>query len=197
MIGPVIPMSDLIRKILEQVPVLHPGESPFLIAIDGRCASGKTTLAAALQSRLNASLFHMDDFFLQPEQRTPERLAAPGGNVDYERFFEEVLLPIRAGVSTLQYRPYDCHAGRLVAPVSVEIAPIVIVEGSYSCHPVLREHYDLRIFLTVDPSEQLKRIEQRGGPGALTAFREKWIPLEERYFAHCGVQAACHHTFST
>ena len=32
----------------------------------------------------------MDDYFLQPYQRTEERLAEPGGNVDYERFKEEI-----------------------------------------------------------------------------------------------------------
>lgn len=190
-------MHNIIEHIREQVPAPRPGDPPFLIAIDGRCASGKTTLAAALQRELSATLFHMDDFFLRPEQRTPERLATPGGNVDYERFLTEVLLPIREGNSALEYRPYDCHSLQLRSPVHEELSPIVIVEGSYSCHPALREHYDLHIFLTVDPAEQLRRIEQRGGPDAVIAFREKWIPLEERYFSGCNVQAICWHTFST
>ena len=34
----------------------------------------------------------MDDFFLRPEQRRPERFAEPGGNVDRERFAAEVLV---------------------------------------------------------------------------------------------------------
>lgn len=32
-----------------------------------------------------------DDFFLRPEQRTPERLAEPGGNLDRERMKSEVI----------------------------------------------------------------------------------------------------------
>ena len=48
-----------------------------IVAIDGRCGSGKTTLAAKLQKQLHCSVFHMDDFFLRPEQRTEERFAAP------------------------------------------------------------------------------------------------------------------------
>ncbi|MBQ4050287.1 MAG: hypothetical protein IJD13_01520, partial [Oscillospiraceae bacterium] len=67
------------------------------VAIDGSCASGKSTLAAALTERYDCNLFHLDDFFLRPEQRTPERFAEVGGNVDYERFQEEVLLPLKAG----------------------------------------------------------------------------------------------------
>lgn len=190
------PISEIIRCISEQIPPLRPGDPPFFIAIDGRCASGKTTLAAALQRELDAVLFHMDDFFLRPEQRTPERLATPGGNVDHERFLAEVLLPIRDGNTALEYRPYDCHAAQLTDPIRAEITPIVIVEGSYSCHPALRAYYDLRLFLTVEPEEQLRRIEARGGPGVLPAFRERWIPLEERYFEACAVQEACQSTFA-
>ena len=59
---------------------------PLLIAVEGRCASGKTTLASALQKELGCCVFHMDDFFLRPEQRTRERLLTAGGNIDYERF---------------------------------------------------------------------------------------------------------------
>lgn len=33
-----------------------------IVAIDGRCGSGKTTLAAKLQKQLHCSVFHMDDF---------------------------------------------------------------------------------------------------------------------------------------
>ena len=71
----------------------------FILAIDGRCASGKTTIATELAHTLNADLIHMDDFFLRPEQRTPERLAIPGENIDHERFLTEVLEPLRAGKS--------------------------------------------------------------------------------------------------
>lgn len=56
--------------------------SPFLIAIDGRCAAGKTTFAEKLSSIMECSVIHMDHFFLRPEQRTKERLAQAGGNVD-------------------------------------------------------------------------------------------------------------------
>ena len=69
----------------------------LLIAVDGRCASGKTTLAATLEEETGCNVVHMDDFFLRPEQRTPQRLAEPGGNVDYERFRQEVILPLSRG----------------------------------------------------------------------------------------------------
>ena len=51
------------------------GKKQLVIAIDGKCASGKSTLGLYLKNSLDANLFHMDDFFLRPEQRTPERFA--------------------------------------------------------------------------------------------------------------------------
>ena len=54
-------------------------EGPFLITIDGPCGSGKSTLAAALSQSLGADVVHMDDFVIPHAQKTPERLALPGG----------------------------------------------------------------------------------------------------------------------
>lgn len=48
---------------------------PVILAIDGRCGSGKTTLAGMIAHRYKAEVIHMDDFLLRQEQRTPERLA--------------------------------------------------------------------------------------------------------------------------
>jgi hypothetical protein len=83
----------------------------------------------------------MDDFFLRPEQRTAKRLKMPGENVDYERFLEEVLLPYKAGAA-LSYRPFDCSTQQLQAPVHIVPGKLLIVEGAYSCHKSLYEHYD-------------------------------------------------------
>lgn len=60
-------------------------------AIEGGSASGKTTLSEILTAIYGCTVFHMDDFFLQPQQRTPERYAEAGGNIDRERFLTEVL----------------------------------------------------------------------------------------------------------
>lgn len=164
--------------------------SPFLVAIDGRCAAGKTTLAQALRQETGWGVVHMDHFFLRPAQRTEARLAEPGGNVDRERFLEEVLLPLQAGRDAV-YRPYDCHSQSFSPPVRIEAGPAVIIEGSYSCHPALWDAYHLRVFLDVSPQKQLARIEARNGSQALSQFRDRWIPLEERYFAAFGIGERC------
>ena len=90
-------MTDFETVLLRRIRALAAVRPRVLVAIDGRCAAGKTTLAASLQAQLGCNVFHMDDFFLRPEQRTPERLHQPGGNVDFERFLTEVLRPLYDG----------------------------------------------------------------------------------------------------
>lgn len=171
-------------------------QETVLLAIDGRCASGKTTLASYLQELTDCTVIHMDHFFLRPKQRTKERYDTPGGNVDYERFLEEVIKPLEQGIS-FQYRPYDCNRGSLGEPIEVAHKDLILVEGSYSCHPALWEHYDLRIFLTVDEQTQADRIQHRDGAKAADMFREKWIPLEEKYFTAYEIEARCDLRFKT
>ena len=180
-------MEELYRQLLENAAG-SPG--PAILAIDGRSASGKTTLAAKLAETWGAALFHMDDFYLQPHQRTADRLAEPGGNVDRERFLAEVLLPLRDG-KPVTYRRFDCKSFTFEPARIIEPEPIAIVEGSYSCHPELRKYYDLRLFLDIDPETQMERILRRNGPEGAERFRKIWIPLEEAYFSGCGVREAC------
>ena len=75
--------------------------------------------------------------------------------------------------------------------VIIEPKAIAIVEGSYACHPLLRDLYDMRIFLDIDPEVQLERIQKRNGTAALERFKSSWIPLEETYFRECKVPECC------
>ena len=154
---------------------------PLIIAIDGRCAAGKTTLAQAISEQMDCNVIHMDDFFLRPEQRTPNRLSTPGENIDHERFLEEVLIPLSKGM-TVTYRPFDCHKMDFGEAILLAPKKINIVEGSYSCHNALRRYYDYTFFLTVSEDEQMRRIISREGVEKAKIFKEKWIPLEEEYF---------------
>ena len=180
---PLLPLLAVIDQHMAQTPRL-------LAAIEGGSASGKTTLAALLQRIYDAQVFHMDDFFLRPEQRTPERLAEPGGNVDRERFFSEVLLPLSQG-RTVAYRPYSCGTQSIGAPRALPPKALNIVEGAYSMHPALAEQYGLTVFLRICPQLQRQRILARNTPAEAERFFSTWIPLEERYFEATAPQRRC------
>ena len=169
---------------------LQGAPAPLLIALDGRCAAGKTTLANRLAEQYGWGVIHLDDFFLQPAQRTSQRLAEPGGNLDRERLISEVLLPLtrhRPGV----YRVFDCRTmGFAAVPRPLPAAPVVLLEGSYACHPDLRPLCGLHVFLTVDPGEQLRRLTARN-PARLQDFRTRWIPMEEQYFRYFHIPETC------
>ena len=180
---------ETIRKKIDE---LLTQKETVIVAIDGKCTSGKTTLASKLAEIYDCNVFHMDDFFLRPEQRTPERFAEVGGNVDYERFREEVLLPLKSG-KAFSYCAFDCSTFTLAAPVAVAPKRLNIIEGTYSHHPYFGNPYDLKILLTVDEETQRKRILKR--PAFLhKRFFEEWIPMENRYFDGFAISANSHIT---
>lgn len=181
--------EQMAECILDAVKMRERQGKKVFIAIDGRCAAGKTTLAGYLQETYGWSVVHMDDFFLRPWQRTEERLAKPGGNVDYERVLEEVLIPL-SKEQAVSYHPYDCKMQKMQKKIELQPKTVQIFEGSYSCHPALREYYSLKIFLDISKEEQLERIIRRNGQ-TVRMFQEKWIPLEELYFSECDVKACC------
>lgn len=172
-----------IEKVLED-------KERAIVAIDGRCAAGKTTLARELEEHFLCNVIHMDEFFLRPEQRTAERLAQAGENIDHERFLTDVLLMLKKPLP-FAYRPFDCHSMSLQKPISIIPTQLTIVEGSYSCHPALWDDYDLHIFLDIDEDLQQQRILARNGEDGLVAFNERWIPLEERYFDAFDLRRRC------
>lgn len=191
-----ISKSALSEQIAVAIKSHEKKKGRLLVAVDGRCASGKTTLAEELKNRLSCDVVHMDHFFLRPEQRSAERLAVPGENIDHERFLTEVLLPLYRG-ECVQYRPFDCKKQDFAEPIQVGEKRICIIEGTYSCHERLREYYDLRIFMSVEPDEQMRRIRARNGMDGAEMFRKRWIPLEEQYFETCRIADACDYCFTT
>ncbi len=160
--------------------LLESDKEVILVAIDGRCASGKTTLGNYLSQQYDCNLFHMDDFFPQPYQRTEERLSEPGGNLDRERFLTEVLQPLQEK-RDVAYRVFDCQTLDFKPTVTIPFKRLNIIEGAYSQHPYFLDAYDLRIFSDITPEQQLENLKRRK-PEAVEAFQNKWIPREELYF---------------
>lgn len=173
---------------IDQLMAVH---TTVRVAIDGPCASGKSTLGRLIAQHYGCPLVPMDDFFLTPELRTPERLQKPGENVDHQRFRREVMEPLSQG-RPAAYRPFLCRSMAFGEELRVEPSTLLVVEGAYSLRPDLRDWYQLRVWLETSWPTRRQRLLDRGGQACLEQFKARWIPLEERYFQAYSVKACCH-----
>lgn len=176
-------------EIFMQIDKLSQNSKHINVAIEGSCASGKTTLALLLQNVYDCNVFHMDDFFLQPSQRTKERFEEPGGNIDYERFYG-VISNLEKG-KAFTYEKFLCAEERFSKPVSVSPKQLNIIEGVYSMHPKYIDFMDLSVFLRIDEKKQKERLKNRNTDILYKRFIEEWIPLENRYFNSLSIETQC------
>lgn len=177
-----LPLTERIREIQTE-------KGTCVIALDGFCSSGKTTIASALSTLLSARVIHMDDFFLPPEKRTHDRLSEPGGNVDYERFYDEVICHLSD--ETLEYGKFDCAIMKIGGRIALPHTDITIVEGSYSLHPYFKDYANLKVFTEAEYETQLSRILSRNGEQKLEVFKSRWIPMEMKYFTALKIPEKC------
>ncbi len=163
-----------------------------VIAIDGRCGSGKSSVASGLSALVGYPIVHMDHFFLPPDMRTTERYSTPGGNFHIERFLSEVA-PHLKSAKPFEYGIFDCSRGEITQSKAIAFAKNggIIVEGAYSLHPDLRHLYSVKIFCDAPLDIRLERIAKRDGETILPMFTQRWIPLEEAYLSAFDIQSKC------
>lgn len=178
------------EKLIESIKEIIIRNGRITVAIDGHCASGKTTLANQLSLMFDAQVIHMDDFFLPVHMRTEQRLSQTGGNVHYERFCSEVVEGIISDKS-FKYGVYDCGTDTFSESEVIHPEKSIIIEGAYSLHPEIPDIYNLKIFLETDTETQLERILKRNGRDALENFKSKWIPFENKYFEEFKIKDKC------
>ena len=175
------------------IPILYAlrGKERAVIGIDGRAASGKSTMADGLAKIFKGVPISMDDFFLPGELRTAQRLDEPGGNVHYERFAEEVISNLRSQ-NAIRYRPFNCRTMDYDTPKIIPPSSFMVIEGAYCHHPYFGDYLDARVFSDVSANEQMRRLIKRNGEQIYEVFKNKWIPMEEQYFeAHKIAENAC------
>lgn len=188
-------LREAAAPVLAAARVLAAGDRPALLAIDGRCGSGKSSLGAWLAGELGCPLVHMDDFYLPPAARRPHWADHPGANMDFARLRREVLAPLLAG-QPAQYRAYACRPGALQPARTLAPGPLTLVEGSYALHPDLGVPFACKVFVTCGPDCQRARLQAREGD-RYPAFAARWIPLEEGYFARCRPDQGCDFVLDT
>ena len=97
---------------------------PLVLALDGRCGSGKTTLANTLARQFPASItLHTDDFYLPPAQRIRGWEKTPCANMDLDRLRDEALRPAYEG-QLVQYRAYSCREGAYLPARELAAQPL-------------------------------------------------------------------------
>ncbi|HET6529782.1 MAG TPA: hypothetical protein VFH03_04075 [Actinoplanes sp.] len=162
----VVPFEEV-----RQFVTTRPG-APSIVAIDGRSASGKTTLAGRLAAAVpGAAVVHTDD------------IAWHQAVLDWtDLLVEGVLRPVRAG-RPVRYRPPQWD--RLGRPGAVEVpdgAPLVLVEGVGAGRRDLAAWYDAVIWVETDPGLTTRRDGARVAAGETTpAIYGAWMAEENPF----------------
>lgn len=152
-----------------------------IISLEGRCASGKSTITSKLKHKY--TVIPIDDFFLPINLKTKERLNEIGGNINYElvkKMLVELKQALKRNLEVFSYSAFDCSKQEYYTK-EIILKDKVILEGVYSASIYFRELIDKIAYLYVDKETQLKRINNRS---LKEKFINEWIPLEEKYFEH-------------
>jgi uridine kinase len=166
---------------------------PFVVALDGTSGVGKSTLAAAVATKLRATVIPTDDFFAS--NRTGDEwdacTAAEKADlaIEWRRLRAEALEPLRAGREAswhpFDFAAYDYATGSGLANELVTRQPtkVIIIDGIYSCRPELRDLIDLCVLVEAPTVVRRQRHNEREGKDEAEWHRH-WDEAEDHYFAH-------------
>lgn len=151
-----------------------------IVAIEGKCGSGKTTMVDRLQQELPFTRIPMDDFFLPPKMKTNERMAQIGGNIQYEKVLELLEYVKATDEGSIAYQRYDCEFNRFNKEEK-ERHDLIVLEGVYSFHPAFRHLIDYLAFIDIDDKTQDLRLQRRSN---YLMYVNTWVVLENIYYDH-------------
>jgi uridine kinase len=192
--------AELMALLADSVEVRSAGR-PVRVAVDGCAASGKTTMADELVVVLRQRGRHVIrawvDDFLRPRSERYRRGQYSGqacyqDAFDYPALTGRLLDPLGPG-GTLEYQTaaYDHRDDMAVCPVAAK-APadaVLVLDGVFLLRPELRGRWDLKIHLSVQPSEILRRgrIRDLDLYGSIEEvdrrYLSRYLPAQEIYQA--------------
>jgi uridine kinase len=193
--------AKLLALLADSVEVRSVGR-PVRVAIDGVAASGKTTMGDELAVVLRQRGRHViracvDDFHLPRDEQYWRDLytaqACYRDTFDYPALTGLLLDPLGPG-GTLKYQTalVDHHADIAACPVAAE-APtdsLLVLDGVFLLRPELRDRWELKIHLSVQPSEILRRARIRDLDlfGSIEEvdrrYLSRYLPAQEIYQAN-------------
>jgi uridine kinase len=173
---------------------------PVRVAVDGRPASGKTTLADELADALRRRgrpvlRATIDEFMLPRAIRYRRGVDSAVGcyneSFDFEALHRVLLKPLGPGGDRrFQEAVYDRHAdGPSAAAVHVAAENAVLLfDGVFLMRPELNAHWELRILVATTFEETLRRARVRdvSSLGSVSRveerFRKRYLPSQQSYF---------------
>lgn len=166
----VAPLSELVAQL---VPPSVAGR-PRIVAVDGRSASGKTTLAARIADAVRgAVVVHTDD------------VAWAQSVFDWtDLLVDGVLRPARDGAAVAYRPPAWDERGRPGAIVVPAGAPLLVVEGVGSSRQALNPWLDAAVWVHVEPITRQRRDQARVAAGEVAAdVVAAWLAEEIPFLA--------------
>ena len=166
------PLADVLTEVRAALPA--PASRPLILAIDGRSASGKTTMAARLSLLVPGStVVHSDDVAWWESFFGWDHLMASG-----------ILEPLHRG-EAVRYRPPAWEARGREGAIQVAAGlPLVIIEGVGVSRRSLAPLLDAALWVQSDMHEARRRgIERDGATPADIAFWDEWDREELPFMA--------------
>lgn len=159
-----------------------------IIAIEGRCGSGKTSLSNMFKDKY--TIIRMDDFFIEKAKQTKETAYSPYGNVNYVNvcnILKDIKYAFNNDIKELTFKAFDCSS-QTYYDKTIRITNKIILEGTYSSSPYFKKYIDKLCFLNINKETQYERISKRT---LASKFFSEWIPIEENYFKLYDITSIC------
>jgi hypothetical protein len=166
------PLDEILGQV--RAAVGQPQGTPTILAVDGRSASGKSTMAARLAAlEPGATVVHSDDVAWWESFFGWDHLMRGG-----------ILEPLRRGEG-VSYRPPAWDARGRVGAIDVPAGvPLVVIEGVGVSRRSLGHLVDVAIWVQSDMHEARRRgLERDGGTQAGLDFWNAWDHEEMRFLA--------------
>jgi uridine kinase len=189
----------LVPRLRTRIDAVAPGHDPLFVGIDGRSGGGKSTLAAAVSNILGGpgrdagpvTVIEGDQFYAGGSAEVWDRqtVAERADRVIDWRRQRDVLEQLRKrGVA--EWHPFDWEADDWDSddvplapePVTAREAPVIVLEGAYSCRPELHELLDLRVLLDVPLNVRRRQLLKREGEAYRADWEARWSAAEDHYF---------------
>jgi uridine kinase len=202
--------TEVVAALADAVTSIRMGH-PTRVAVEGRSAAGKSTLANELAEAIrgrgrNVLRASIDDFHRPGHKYRSQR----GGwtprtyydeGYDYEAFRDLVLQPLGPG-GNRRCRPalFDSFHDDWIPEEWVEVddETAAIVDGAFLLRPELAGHWDYVIWLDIDMETMVARACERDVAWVASVevveerYRRHWIPTHELYEQLVNPRAQAH-----